>query len=87
MRPTQQLRRSDGTPNGADGYVCVPFCRWLYRSESLAVQAAMVGDLHTLGWDHRGFTDPNTHEPLTLRQMFDRHATCVAVCEEMEQRL
>ncbi len=90
MRPSRQLRLSDGTPHGMDAYACVPFCIGLYRSESLAVQASMIADMgddETGGWQRRGFTDPNTREPLTLREMFDRHATCLAVCEEIEQRL
>jgi hypothetical protein len=82
MRPTVQLRFDDGTPNGMDGYRCVDFCRGIYPSESIAVQSAMVQDMADKGWSLGGFTDPDTHEPLTLRQMFDRHATALAVCEE-----
>lgn len=46
------------------------------------VQRQMIADMHTLGWNHPGFTDPNTRERLTLGQVFDRHAICLAVCEE-----
>lgn len=52
------------------------------------VQRMMVRDMKlgggggNLGWNHPGFTDPDTHEPLTLRQMFDRYAVCLAICQE-----
>lgn len=52
------------------------------------VQREMIRDMNQtreggqLGWNHPGFTDPDTGEALTLVQMFDRYAVCLAVCEE-----
>lgn len=52
------------------------------------IQSMMVRDMNQthedgrLGWNHPGFTDPDTREPLTLGQMFDRYAVCLAVCKE-----
>lgn len=85
MRPTIVVRQRDGTPIGPDGYRCVAFCAGLYRTESIAVQRSMIADMaddERGGWSRGGFTDPTSGAPLNLRQMFDRHAVCLAVCEE-----
>jgi hypothetical protein len=59
--------------------------------EGIYWQRQMVCDMNQagggkLGWNHPGFTDPNTHEPLTLGEMFDRHALTMLVIDEVEER-
>lgn len=61
-----------------------------YSDESVHIQQQMVCDMNMtgagggLGWNHPGFTDPTTGEPLTLGQVYDRHAICMAVLAEFD---
>lgn len=59
--------------------------------EGIYWQRQMVCDMNLagggkLGWNHPGFTDPTTKEPLTLGDMFDRHALTMLVIEKVEAR-
>lgn len=85
------LRRADGEPIGYDAYSCSEECAGAFNDEGVRMQRQMVASMKVvkagdLGWLTPGFRDPNTGEALTLRQVYDRHATALCVLAELEAR-